>query len=305
MDSKSVNVEIGPDHPFVHGITLGLHTSIGNDYDNKVSNLSDAYKTSDLTIGVKLVLNNPDQASGAIQMLNTIKEQLTAIPMIEGALQGGCQIEFRTEGLNVFLDLHVSGEFAAMVTSNPLIANLNISAVDFNHKISLEISSGFDPVPLFSKLPEEIFDSMLNWSISGQYNSEKMQNLLDKLEDFLTKQMHVKPKNLATLRIILAITLVQFKFTYVPSTLKELINSLSHGSHLNALTGVQGMAQGNLPMAQEMAPMVISQFVDILKSFMFSDYEVHIYIPKLRFYGNINLSIPSLNQFVHDHFLQS
>jgi hypothetical protein len=309
MDSHSINIDISTTEPFEKGTTLGFHTFFGNEYDNKISALPEGYKTADITVGVKLVLNNAEHALEAVTMLNGLKEQYSAFPPVQEALDKGVAIDFRQEDSNVHLDMHLSGEFAAAMRDNDLFKNANVTGLDFDHKVSLDISTAFDPVSVFSKSPDELLMSAFNWSIIGTGNSQKMTNLIDNIcAYFESKEMTDDRKNLMNFmtmcKFFIAVQKVAFIFKYVPSLVKDLVSGLSNNNDLTTVTGAQGMAQQMLPTAQLMAPMFLGPYMHVLKSVQFAEWEAHIFIPKIRLYANVTLSVPNLNTFVHENFLQ-
>jgi len=306
MDSHSVNIDISTTEPFEKGLTLGFHTFFGNEYDNKISALPEGYKTADITVGVKLVLNNAEHALEAVTMLNGLKEQYSAFPPVQEALDKGVAIDFRQEDSNVHLDMHVSGEYSVAMRANPLFSNSNITGVDFDHKVSLDISTAFDPISVFSKSPEELLMSAFNWSIIGTGNAQKMTNLIDNISKYFESiEMTNEQKNgMIMLKLFIAVHSVAFNFKYVPSLVKDVVTGLTNNNDLTTVTGAQATAQQVLPTAQAMAPMFLGPYMHVLKSVQFAEWEAHIFIPKIRLYANVTLSVPSLNTFVHENFLQ-
>ena len=151
MDSnqhRNVKVNIGPSDHFEAGIDLQGHVKWGNDFDKIINSLNDRYKNSEITLGVRIILNNPQNAENVKNRIDNIANQFGLNEMLEPM---GISWETRVEGNYFFVDLHLSGATAEQFRQQINYDKLDeLASVDFTGCYDFSFALGLDPVKLLT-----------------------------------------------------------------------------------------------------------------------------------------------------------
>jgi len=305
MVDHTAKIDISSVDDFTAGIDLAFGMKSGNEVKTTLESMPELYRTSPYSFSLRLIVGDESKATACIETLNELKQMVVGIPQVQMALESGVQFGFRSEGCNVFVDVHITGEAAAMVPYNKTMGEMGINLVDFLAEFDFHLITGVCPTMILTATPEELLNMATHLKFQGNGHTEHLPALLGKVIDFLqSKQADERKK--ATLNLIkLASTFTgyAFVFKYVPTVIKDVIQKMFGDQIMQQLQGIQGMGNGFLPTAQQMAPMFIGPYVELLQSLNFGNIEVNAYSTLSN--GNLytRLSIPNLTKWINDTFL--
>jgi hypothetical protein len=308
---REFKIDISPANTFESGIEFQGHVRHGAEFDAKVQGLGELYQNSDITLGLRFLLNKPEDGEKIKEAVNThinnFKEQSV---MLNGLLEQGASFDVRVAGNELFLDVHVSGAAAEQFKALPFYDQINLQAQQYGGKFDIAFATGFDPVKLLTESFDDLLGQLLRFRIQGNGQSQNLQNLVSYVRGLVNELAgSQKSKDAAmALGLLSIVKNAGFDFHYDVDSLRELIQEaigkkLGDEEARGMLTGYQGMANEFLPQAQAMAGFFLAPYLEELRGINLGAFEAHVYVPKFRMYLNFNLNIPSLNGFLNQNFL--
>lgn len=304
-------VNIGPvTGEFTPGFQIEGHARFGAEYDNEVAPMADECKNAALCFGIKLTLTNESVGPQAVETLTQLKEMASGIEQVQEALSKGLTIDFRHEGLNVFINVVVP-ETLPELQAIPGFTNISLAGTNYSGKTDWKVTSGVDPTKFLTASIDEIVEMAANFSVEGNGNFEELHHVLtvgaDLVKGIIPSSKEVNMA-IAAAQILTAFRSLSLEFKYDPTVIRSVIKGLIEGSgkgeKVNEKLGQnQEMANQFLPQAQMMAPMFIGPYADLLKNVNLGHYEVFIMVPRLRLYLRPGFSLFGLNSFINEKFL--
>jgi len=305
-------VNIGPSSgEFESGLELGGLLRSGTEYDTEVSHMSAECKKAGFVMGLKFTLTNENVGAQAVETLTFLKEMLSMYPQFKACLDDGLTVDFRHEGLNVWVNVAVPEAYPDLQKLKNLLEVLDLSKENFSGRVDWKVTSGVDP----TKFPTATFDDTLEkvsqFSVQGEGKFDELHHLLSALSK-IAKGVSPNLKEVAMVctasQLLTAFRSMKYEFKYdsnvVRSVLKELLVSLDKTSEEIYSTYQTMLTTQVLPMAQMMAPSFIAPYADVLKAVNLGNYELFFMVPKLRLYLRAGLNLPGLNAWLNEKFLQ-
>jgi hypothetical protein len=310
--TRSSKIDISPAEDFPTGLSFEVHLKHGAEFDTLINNLSDQYKNSEVTVGVRFLLNNPENGE---KVRDAVSGHVTNLrgqfPPLDQYLNNGASLDFRVAGNNLHADIHVSNQLFKLEDLRWDVVNqLDLKDKNYSGKYDFNLTSGFDPVKLLTESFDELLGSLLRFKIQGNGQTQQIQNLIHYVKGLLSQHTSKDFKKAAVALNLLTIARTMgFEFHYDVESLKSLVqeavgHKLGDDQAKEMLQGYQGMANEFLPQAQAMAGFLLGPYAEELKAVNLGNYEVHVYVPRLRLYLNVTFAVPSLNGFLNEKFLQ-
>jgi hypothetical protein len=319
--SYAGRINVGPLEDFDTGFGFDLDFAGGKDYENIVNNLPSYYKSSPITFSLEIRVNDQSTASTVRDTLEGLKAFADAIPQVSQAQQAGVDVNFRSAGTSVFVDLSFGGFAADRIMAQ--MGQFNFSQLNFAGTGNFSVFSGLRFSDIISGTVGDLVSRLVLFKLESHSEFSNTKALLHGVASLLSTVKQFAPKEVRGLTILLklvaAVRKVGFEYKYdandVASVAKEILGevasekfSLDSGDvaidALNTqLEMYQGMGLGMLDGVKPMIESVIEPFKPALEAGNFDKLSVIMSLPTLKFHCKSTIHLPGLTAFVNDKVL--
>ncbi|MCP3681872.1 MAG: hypothetical protein GY861_04205, partial [bacterium] len=199
----------------------------------------------------------------------------------------GVDVSFRNEGTSLFINVKVP-ETLPELQAIPGWEKMDLSGCQYSGKNDFKFTSAIDPTKFLNATLEEIVEMATKFSVEGNSNFEELHHVLTAVTNFAKDLLPDSPDMRMALALVPILTAPRkfcFEFKYDPNTIKNTIKGvmLGSGKHdkvTDHLTNKQTIANEFFPQAQEMAPMFLGPYSDLLKNVNLGHYEFFVMVPR-------------------------
>jgi len=294
---------------FTTGLQIEGHGMAGSAYDQEIDHMSSDCKAAALVIGLKFVLSDPSVGPKAIETLNMLKELLREVEIVKDLLEKGLDnISFRHENENVFINIR----FPVSVDSfkDLPLDKLDLTDKTFTGRHDFKVNLGINPTKLMTCTLDEAIEMISNFSMEQKFDADLhyVINAVVKFMSELFVSNQPARRFLIGIKMLMATRSLGLDYKYDPTVvrevLKEMIDSMGSESVVkNLLAQYQEMIKMMVPQAQQMAPMFIGPYKELLQGLNLGHVEFFFMVPKLRFYVRPGVTLFGLNDYLQENFV--
>ena len=321
--SYAGRINVGPLEDFETGLGFDLDFAGGKDYENIVNNLPSYYKSSPLTFSLEIRVNDQSTAATVRDTLEGLKALADAVPQVSQAQQAGVDVNFRSAGTSVYIDISFGGFAADRLTAQ--MGQFNFSQLNFAGTGNFSVFSGLRISDIISGSLDDLISRLALFKIESHSEFSNTKALLHGVASLLSTVKHFAPKEVRALTVLLklvsAVRKVGFEYKYdandVASVAKELLGEfasekLSIEGEENSIQTLnsyieqyQGMGLGMLEGFKPMLDSVVEPFRPALLAGNYDKLSVIYSLPTLKFHSKFSIHLPGLTKFVNDKVLNS
>ncbi len=315
-------VNIGPVNDFETGFGLDTDIALGNEYDEVVNSLPDYFKTSPISFSVEIPVSSEEAGHIVKETLQGLKDMLEGVvPQLAQAKQAGVNVNFRSVGNSVFVDISTGGMIADQLLSQ--LSQYNFAGLNFSGTAFFNIFTGLRLSDILSGNVDNIISRVTLFKIESHSQVLGVKNLIYALTNLYQNmgQNVVIPRSLKNLipfmKLLAAMKNFDFEFKYdaeeVANTLKDAVGEFG-GQAAETPEGTIEALNGTLGQYQAMGPMMIEGFRPIIDSVVEPfkpaiqalnlDRLGLVYsLPSMRMHYKLSVHLPGLTKFVNETVL--
>jgi flagellin-specific chaperone FliS len=308
---------ITPEIDFESGTALGLHLTLGSEFDTFASSFPNYLKETPFSLGLEFRLNNANDGVKMVELLEGIKEMAMQMePNVKRFFDTGVMINFRHVGTAVFLDISYGGMAGDKI--NGILSTFNPSSINISGNSDFDLCTKLSPVDLLDKSYEQLIelDSFLKIEGKGEYS--QLKTLFNFIINTITSINHGKiPDRLKLvvymLRLASVVKKVDFNFNYDVATLKDFIVDAHSNFGFKGLfqsnteswnTKYQPMVNSMIDQFSGMAQIFLAQFMEGILAIDLDNISLYTTIPIIKFYLKLNILFKGLADLIAKVFQQ-
>jgi hypothetical protein len=319
--SYAGRINVGPLEDFETGFGIDVDFAGGKDYENIVNNLPSYYKSSPLTFSLELRVNDQSTASTVRDTLEGLKALGDSIPQVSQAQSAGVDVNFRSAGNSVFVDISFGGFAADRIMAQ--MGNFDFSQLNFAGTGNFSIFSGLRFSDLVNGSLSDLVSRLTLFKVESHSEFSNTKALLHGVASLLSTVSNLAPKEVkaltAFLKLLAAVRRVGFEYRYdandVASVVRDIIGEVASkklsidGGDVayDALNGqiqnFQGMGLGMLEGFKPMVESVIEPFRPALQAANYDRVSIIWSLPTLKFHSKFSLHLPGLTAFLNEKVL--